>query len=199
MQTPRIADVQRLPVSARLVDADESVLLVVDVQEGFVAQLEDEQRDGLIDRISFVIESAKWAGVPVLATLETPEELGGWHPELEHRHPDTPILDKQVFGLADDPAVFAAVKDTGRQTVVLVGLQTDVCIAHSALSLLSNGFEVVCLADCVASPGAPHGFGLDRMRAANVPMLCARQLHYEWIRTVAAYKRFVEAHPALPV
>jgi nicotinamidase-related amidase len=172
---------------------------LLNVQEGFVADLGDEQRVGLVKRIAFVGESARWAGVPVLATLENPAEFRRLHPEVARRLPHTPLFDKEVFGLADDESVFSAVAAAARRAVVLVGLQTDVCVAQSALSLLARGLEVCCVADAVASPGQAHSFGLERMRAAGVTMLCARQLHYEWMRTVAASNQFVEAHPELLV
>jgi nicotinamidase-related amidase len=80
---------------------------------------------------------------------------------------------------------------------VLCGLETDVCVSQSALSLLDRGFAVICVADCVASPGSAHGYGLDRMRAAGVVMLSAKQLHYEWVRTVSAARAFRAANPDL--
>jgi hypothetical protein len=70
-------------------------------------------------------------------------------------------------------------------------------VAHSALSLFDRGWRVICVGDAVASPGAAHDAGMERMRAAGVPVLCAKQLHYEWLRTVAAAQAFREAHPAL--
>jgi nicotinamidase-related amidase len=102
-----------------------------------------------------------------------------------------------VFGLADDPLAGAAVRDTGRGTVVLTGLETDVCVAHSALGLLDSGHRVVVVEDAVGSPGAAHGAGLERMRRAGVVSVVTKQLHYEWMRTVARSRAFTDAHPGL--
>ena len=51
---------------------------------------------------------------------------------------------------------------SGRKTAVLVGLETDVCVAHSALGLLGHGYQVAVVADATGSPGTAHGFGLER-------------------------------------
>jgi hypothetical protein len=47
----------------------------------------------------------------------------------------------------------------------------------------------------VASPGSAHAAGLDRMRRAGVIPVVAKQLHYEWMRTVAQSRAFHAAHP----
>ena len=180
-----------------LVVAQDSVLVVIDVQPAFVDRVEAPRRDGLVERIAFLAATARHAGIPVIATVESPERWGDLHPELAPHLTGAPVLRKEVFGLGDDPAVLPIVEATGRRTAVLTGLETDVCVAHSALSLFDRGWRVICVGDAVASPGAAHDAGMERMRAAGVPVLCAKQLHYEWLRTVAAAQAFREAHPAL--
>jgi nicotinamidase-related amidase len=182
---------------AHLIDPADSVLIVIDVQHEFLARVQPELQDGLIERIAFLAGTARHAGIPVVATVESPEQWGDLHPELAPHLAGAPVLRKEVFGLGDDPAVLPVVEATGRRTAVLTGLETDVCVAHSALSLLDRGWRVVCVGDAVASPGAAHEAGLERMRVAGVPVLCAKQVHYEWLRTVAAARAFRAAHPEL--
>jgi nicotinamidase-related amidase len=179
---------------SRLVRAQDCVLLVIDVQPGFLERVEPELAEGIAGRIAFVVASAAFAAVPIVATVERPEDWGGVEPVLAAALQDAPVLRKETFGAGDDPAVLPAVTATGRTTAVICGLETDVCVAHSALSLLDRGLEVVCVADCVASPGPAHDYGLERMRAAGVTMVSAKQLHYEWLRTVEAARAFRAAH-----
>jgi len=184
-------------MASRLIEAADCVLVAVDVQRGFLDRVEAERAAGFLDRIAFLAASAHAAGVAGLATVETPEQWGGLHPDLAGALAGWPVLRKEVFGLADDPVVWPALSATGRGTVVLVGLETDVCVAHSALGLLDRGLRVVCVEDAVLSPGAAHEAGLARMRAAGVATLLTKQLHYEWLRTVAAAKAFGAANPGL--
>src|SRR5262249_2431502 len=157
--------------------------------------VEPERRDGLVDRIAFLAATARHTGVPVIATVESPERWGELHPDLAPHLTGAPVLRKVVFGLGADPAVLPIVEPSGRRTRVLTGLQADVCVAPSALLVLGRGWRVVCVGDDVASPGAAHDAGMERMRAAGVPVLCAKQLHYEWLRTVAVAQAFRAAHP----
>ncbi|MSO48099.1 MAG: isochorismatase family protein [Thermoleophilia bacterium] len=178
-----------------LIDPNDSVLLVIDVQADFLARIEDATKAGLLERIAFLVESARYCAIPVIASIESPDDWGGLHPELVESVGDAPVLHKVVFGLADDPLVGPAVRETGRRTAVLVGLETDVCVAQSALGLLAEGFRVAVVEDAVASPGSAHAAGLDRMRRAGVIPVVAKQLHYEWMRTVAQSRAFRAAHP----
>ena len=67
---------------------------------------------------------------------------------------------------------------------MLVGMETDVCVAQSALGLLDTGYRVVVVRDAVAAPGAAHEQGLDRMRDAGAVLIGTKGLFYEWTRTV---------------
>jgi nicotinamidase-related amidase len=108
--------------------------------------------------------------------------------------PDTPVFDKHVFGLAHQPDILDALTQTNRKTAVLVGLETDVCVMHSAVGLLELGYRVAVVADSVGAPGLGHELGLDRMRSAGAIILSTKGLFYEWIRSVEAVKRFHSAN-----
>ena len=68
---------------------------------------------------------------------------------------------------------------------MLTGMETDVCVAHSALGLLDLGLRVIVVRDAVAAPGDAHLHGLDRMRDAGAVLIGTKGLLYEWTRTVA--------------
>jgi nicotinamidase-related amidase len=176
----------------RLLDVDDSVLCVVDVQPGFVEKIgETEGREPFIQRVVWVAALANVLGVPTLVTEEEPERNGSTLPAIIERLPDpTPRYTKPTFGLADVPKIMAAVEATGRRTAVLVGMETDVCVAHSALGLLDRDYRVVVVRDAVLAPSDAHVDGIERMRAAGVTLIGAKGLFYEWVRTVdVAWKR----------
>jgi nicotinamidase-related amidase len=181
----------------RLIDADECVLILVDVQEGFLERVEPGAKAGLIERIAFLSLSARFCGIPVVATVESPRDWGGLHPGLVEALGDAPVVEKAVFGVAGDALAGPAVRTTGRGTAVLAGLETDVCVAQSALGLLDEGLRAVVVEDAVTSPGSAHAAGIERMRRAGVVGVLTKQLHYEWMRTVRRSREFEAAHPGL--
>ena len=185
-----------------LIRRDDSTLLVIDTQEGFYG---DERGD--VDRAAFELFVARVAWVsglaraleiPAVVTEEDPETNGPTAPGVLARLPaGAPVLTKPVFAAADNPAIRAALDATGRHTVVDVGLETDVCVAHSAISLIERGYHVAAVTDAVFSPGAAHEHGLDRLRAEGVQLLSAKELFYDWARALADVRALVLAYPEL--
>ena len=100
-----------------------------------------------------------------------------------------------VFGLAGQPDILAAVRATGRKTAILAGLETDVCVAQSAIGLLQAGYRVAVVADAVGSPGAAsHAAGLERIRLAGCILASVKGLFYEWVRTIPALREFMSRY-----
>lgn len=173
-----------------LIDRDDSILIIIDAQPAFLDKLRAGERRALLSRLYWLIGVANWLAIPLVVTAEDLPRLGGVAPELARLLPETPTFNKMIFGLADDPAILAAVARTNRKTAILTGLETDVCVAQSALGLLARGYRVVAVADATGSPGMAHAAGLTRMRDAGVVVVDVKNLAYEWIRTVEQARRF---------
>lgn len=188
-------------IMSLLLDADDSVLAIVDVQEHFLDKLPEAESSLLVERIRWLAGVARWARVPCIVTLEDAAANGAMHPSIASvLDAHAPHFDKRHFALSEQTDILRAVRSTGRQTVVLVGLETDVCISQSALGLVANGFRVAVVADAVGSPGPDHAYGLQRMRAAGVIVAGVKGLFYEWMRTPARSKQFhAECDDALPI
>lgn len=173
-----------------LVDHSDCALILIDAQPAFLDKLSEGTRRGLVSRICWLTGVATWLGIPFIVTAEDLPRLGGVAPEIAQVLPETPVFNKMIFGLADDPAILAAIARTKRKTTVLLGLETDVCVAQSALGLLERGYRVVAVADATGSPGDAHEAGLARMREAGATIVQAKGLYYEWLRTVEQVHRF---------
>src|SRR6266487_175731 len=88
-------------------------------------------------------------------TAEDIPHEGSVHGQVAQRLlPDIPVYNKMNFDLTAESAIQAAVANTGRATAVLVGLETDVCVAQSALGLLATGYHVAVVADATGAPGS---------------------------------------------
>ena len=172
-----------------LIRREESLLLVIDVQEGFYPEARtDVDRKSFaqfIDRVAWVTGLADTLGVPVVVTEEEPEENGPTSPRVARRSPPgAQTFPKPVFAAGDNPPILAAIEAAGRPSIVLAGMETDVCVAHSAISLLDRGHRVVAVTDALFSPGAAHSHGLARLRETGTEMVSAKALFYDWTRTV---------------
>ena len=183
-----------------LLDADDSILIVVDAQPGFSGR-DDAAAAGAKrarEVAAWLVGVAAALDIPIVVTEEAAATNDATDPEIASRLPSgTPVLAKTVFGLADVPEILAAVEATGRRTAVLVGAETDVCVAHSAFGLRDRDYRVVVVSDATFSPGAMHELGLRRIAGAGVEIAHAKGVYYEWLRTVDAARSFRRGHPEL--
>ncbi|MFC2968197.1 isochorismatase family protein [Acidimangrovimonas pyrenivorans] len=178
-----------------MIDRARSVLAVIDVQDGFLDKLEPAERAPLVARIAWLMRVARALELPVIAMGEDlPANGPPVAPVLAELPPGTPVHDKRVFGLAGEAGILSALQATGRDQAVLVGLETDVCVAQSALGLAGLGWTVAVAADGCGAPGPAHAAGLARLSAAGVIVGTVKSLYYEWVRdldTHAAVKAAV--------
>ena len=168
-----------------LIDETDSVLVVIDVQSGVLKKLDEQNADEIVDRIRWLVRLAMLLGIPLLITEEEPDHNGRIVDQINELVPaEVTRHTKPAFGLAACPPIMGDLERHGRRTAVLCGVETDVCVAQSALGLVDAGFTVVVVEDAVSSPGTAHEQGLARMRAAGVRLVGTKGLCYEWLRTV---------------
>ena len=104
-----------MSLDRELIDVDDSLLLVIDVQDRFLEKFSETDQEVLKNRIGWVIDVAMRLQVPVVATAEDIAQLGGVAPSIAEKLPKgTPVFNKMTFGLAADSEIMAAVKNTGK-------------------------------------------------------------------------------------
>ena len=164
---------------------------MIDVQDGFLRKLPEDEASAVVDRIRWLCRLADWLPVPVVVTEEEPELNGETAPPVRDALAAGTIRHaKPLFDLAACPEILADVSRDNRDTAVLCGLETDVCVAQSALGLLEAGKRVVVVEDAVASPGTAHEQGLARMSGGGVELIGLKGLAYEWLQTVERATEF---------
>ena len=183
-----------------LVRREDSLFVVVDAQPGFFEYAalgaDDAKRAAAaVARITWMAGLAALLDIPAVVVEEGPGRNGATEPGILERLPaGTPVIEKPTFGLAAHEAAVDASRATARGTAVLVGFETDVCVAQSAIGLLQFGFRAVVLEDATYTNSArEHERGLARMAGAGVERNHCKGLTFEWLHTV---DRALEDFPA---
>ena len=158
--------------------AADTALLVIDVQEKLMPMIPAAAT--LVRDIAFLIDAARIVGVPVQATEQYPKGLGPTVPELAGRLPERP--DKIAFSCCAIPAVVEYFRRACRPKVLLAGIETHVCVLHTALDLLAFEFRVYVAADAVASRHArDHDYALGRMQQTGAILTTSETAVFEWV------------------
>jgi nicotinamidase-related amidase len=181
------------PQQSGLAARARSCLLVIDVQQYFLNKLALDEREPLVRRIAWLMRAARLLEIPIIATAEDMERDGPLVPELEREMPaGAKVFDKLIFGLCDQPDIRASVDAmarNGRDQFVLAGMETDVCIAHSAFGLADAGFRPFVIDDACASPAPHHDHGLRRLRDGGITVTSLKGIFYEWVRNLETLNR----------
>jgi Isochorismatase family len=134
--------------------------------------------------MTWLARVARQLGVPAVLTEEDPSRNGATSAPIAAAFPDTAAVVKPTFGLTGTPEIVGRIEGSARSTAVLVGFETDVCVAQSAIGLKERGMRVIVVEDAVFSPGEMHERGLARMAAEGVELNHCKGLAYEWTRTL---------------
>jgi nicotinamidase-related amidase len=162
-----------------LLQAAETVLLVIDVQEKLTAKI--PRAAPLIRNVAFLLDVAPLVGVAVTATEQYPKGLGPTVAELARRLP-SPLPDKTAFSCCAVAGLLDTYRQQGRHRVVLAGIETHVCVLHTALDLLAADFTVYLPIDAVASRfEADHETSLRRLEKAGAILTTAETCAFEWL------------------
>ena len=131
-------------------DAEKTVLVVIDVQERLVPAMPEDIYLRLRNTVAMLVEVAGLLGIPVVTTEQYPKGIGHTVPELAAACNET-VIEKVSFGCCGEPNFLKALKNTGRTQVLITGMEAHVCVYQTVLGLLEDGYYVHLIRDAVCS------------------------------------------------
>jgi nicotinamidase-related amidase len=178
-----VGETAGLPRSPELMNAADTALLVVDVQERLLVAIPDGP--AIVWNIRRLLEAAELLGVARSATEQIPAKLGPTVPPLAERL-DAPTA-KESFTCGTCGAIFERWRGEGRHRVLVCGIETHVCILQTVLDLLAAGFMAYVPVDAVGSRHAiDRNTALRRMESAGVILTTTEATLFEWCETATA-------------
>lgn len=164
--------------------AEESVLVVVDVQDRLLPAIHDSAR--VLRTVTTLLTGAGLLGVPVIVTEQYPKGLGGTVESVRAALPaGTPTIEKITFACTGEPAFNAALDALaaqGRRQIVVCGTEAHVCVLQTVLGLRQAGRSPYLVADAVSSRTPEnHAAAVQRMSAAGIPVVTTEMALFEWM------------------
>ena len=168
--------------STSLMNASDSALVVIDMQQKLVPLMTDHQK--IVSNISRLIEGAKTLGVKVRATEQYPQGLGGTVESLRDQLSDAgagSIPAKTMFSCRECELMLDELVAAGVTKLLLTGIETHVCVAQTALDLIAAGFSVYVCVDAVGSRGTvDHETAIRRLENAGAIPTTTEAALFEW-------------------
>lgn len=170
-------------VARRPLEADRCALVVVDIQQKLLPPIFN--KDELLRNSQLLVRLANILSIPVMLTTQYSKGLGATVPEIASLLNGTEAIDKLEFGCFGSNQFRSALKALpgDRNTVLLCGMETHICVMQTALGALNEGYLVHVASDAVGSRAEWNWkVGLDRMRDAGAVISSTEMMMYELLR-----------------
>jgi nicotinamidase-related amidase len=161
---------------------ENSVLVLIDHQPWVAFSVKSIGAGLLVNNLAGLGSSAKALEVPVILTtvgvkagvLNDPPIRG-----LADVIPDVTPIDRVSTNAWED--IRGAVEATGRRTLLIAGIWTEVCLAQTAVSALADGYRVFFVSDCSG------GMSMEAHEDAKTRLAQAGATHINWMAIICEW------------
>ena len=181
-------------IARRPLQAEKCALVVIDIQEKLLPPI--FQKEQLVRNAQLLIRAAQILKIPALVSTQYAKGLGQTVPEIAALLPQTEAIDKTLFSCFGSDAFCDGLKrmPSDRDTLLLCGMESHICVTQTALAALREGYVVHVASDAVSSRTEWNWkIGLERMRAAGAVISSTEMMIYELMRasSSAAFKELL--------
>ena len=174
-------------IARRPLEAEQCALIDIDIQEKLLPPI--FQKEQLVRNAQLLIRAAGILKIPALVSTQYAKGLGGTVPEVASLLPETEAIDKTLFSCFGSDVFCSVLKRMPgqRNTLLLCGMESHICVTQTALAALREGYLVHVASDAVSSRTEWNWkIGLERMRAAGAVISSTEMMIYELMRSSSA-------------
>ena len=161
---------------------ERAALAVIDMQDAFRSVIPDFSE--VAERIGKAVQGAQLLEIPVIVTEQYPQGLKHTAAEITpHLRAERPI-EKLCFSSCGADDFNARLISLNVKQVLVCGIEAHICVAQTTLDLLSRGFEVHLLVDCITSRNPENKkIALARLTQAGAVQSNLEMALFEMMRT----------------
>lgn len=167
-------------MKSQLLDKNRSVLVLIDFQERLFPHV--HEYESVLARIDLLLFAANLLHVPVLLTEQYPKGLGGTVEPIRKELPNIRPLEKLTFSCAAVSDFNEWLASFRRDQILLAGIETHICVAQTALDLVSKGMNIYVIADATSSRKPLDAqIALHRLDRSGMTITTAEAVVFEWL------------------
>jgi nicotinamidase-related amidase len=149
---------------------EDTVLVVIDVQEKLFPHI--YENSFLKKNLEIIIKAFKALEVPIMYTQQYTKGLGETIKAIQNLSIwEFQPIEKMAFSCADEVNFMEKLESLNKKNVILVGIETHVCVMQTALDLIASSYNVMVVEDCVSSRTSQNKqIALKRMTSEGVKL-----------------------------
>jgi nicotinamidase-related amidase len=160
---------------------EKAVLLLIDFQERIFPAILDHEK--LSVNVPLLIEGLKVLDLPVIVTEQYVKGLGPTIPEIAGKITGVERIEKSSFSCCDEPRFMMELASSGRDFVIIAGIESHVCVLQTVIDLQQSGYHPVVVEDCISSRKMNDKMiAIERMRREGVIITTYEAILFELLR-----------------
>ena len=155
--------------------------IIIDVQERLFPLIAENER--LVKNLTTLIQGLKAVGIQIFVTEQYVKGLGptiepvAAHLQLQKR------IEKMSFSCCDEPRLMEGLAVSGKEYIIVAGIESHVCVLQTVVDLRRNGYYPVVVEDCVSSRSLnDKKIAIERMRQEGAIITTYESLLFELLR-----------------
>ncbi len=184
-------------VTTTFLNPENSFLHLMDIQDSLMARIHNA--NGVIETAALLLQCAEVLELPIIANTQYKKGLGPYSASLQEAVAKVPCIDKVEFNVFANDETVAFINDLPASVtnMVMVGVETHICICQTALAALERGITPYVVSDGVSSRHLDyHEAALQRLAAAGAVIGPAEMFVYELLGK-AGTPQFKEVLPLI--
>ncbi len=147
---------------------ENTALLVIDIQERLFPFIHEDLQKNMLKNVPILIKVANELKVPMIVTEQYPKGIGRTIKPVLELLGSCPIHEKLEFAATETDGFHDVMARPGRRKIVVVGMETHICVYQTALGLIDLGYDVHIVRDAVGSRSMDnYANGLELARDAG--------------------------------
>ena len=169
--------------SSRLLAREESVLVVIDVQEAYRGKTVEHER--MVDRVCRLVRAACIFDIPILVTEQYPKGIGHTQSEVLEVLPNgQSIIEKMSMSCCGQPRFVDELEGCGRRRSIVCGIEAHACVNQTVHQLLERGYDVHIPWDAISARFArDYEAAWQKMTGSGAVPTSSEMVLLEWIRS----------------
>ncbi|MBN1465716.1 isochorismatase family protein [candidate division KSB1 bacterium] len=162
-----------------ILDRRRTALLIVDMQEKFAPVIQEYDR--IEAQVITLVKAFRIFDLPIFCTEQYPKGLGRTTESLRRELDGIEVIEKMHFTAVGE-TVLRALKRHAVTHIVVVGIETHVCILQSSLDFAHLGYRVHVVRDATGSRRASdRDAALERLQQHGVTVSCVESVLFELV------------------
>lgn len=159
-------------------------LLIIDMQDAFLNAVNGHE--GITANCIRLVTYARKLAVPITVSEQNSSALGSTSEDLcSAIGNEATVLEKLEFSCMDNAALREQIlteRETGRDQIVVAGIESHVCVGQTVMDLLEQDFDVFMVADATGARSEESRIlALQRLDHEGAEIVDTEMVMFEWL------------------